>query len=72
MNIQHQIDALQQQWTTDPRWAGIERPYSAADVVRLRGSLQPAYTLAARGADRLWTLVNGVWTFNDYDVKAAP
>ena len=56
---QQQIDSLQQQWTTDPRWRGIERPYSAADVVRLRGSLQPEYTLARRGAEKLWALVNG-------------
>src|SRR5690606_28296108 len=54
-----QIDALQQQWDNDPRWTGIQRPYSAADVVRLRGSLQPEYTLAKRGAEKLWKLVNG-------------
>src|SRR5512138_2809747 len=56
---QNQIDTLQQQWTGDPRWTGIERPYSAADVVRLRGSLQPEHSLALRGAHRLWQLVNG-------------
>ena len=56
---QQQIDTLQQEWTTDSRWAGIERPYSAADVVRLRGSLQPEHTLARRGAEKLWKLVNG-------------
>src|SRR5690606_35102196 len=47
------------QWAGDPRWAGVERPYNAADVVRLRGSLQPQHTLAARGARKLWQLVNG-------------
>ena len=36
------------------RWAGIERPYSEADVVRLRGSLQIRHTLAERGAEKLW------------------
>ncbi|KLI99954.1 isocitrate lyase [Luteimonas sp. FCS-9] len=56
---QHQIDALQHEWTTDPRWAGIRRPYAAADVVRLRGSVRPEHTLARRGAERLWALVNG-------------
>ena len=45
-----QIEDLQAQWAGDPRWAGVERPYTAADVVRLRGSLQPQHTLAARGA----------------------
>ncbi|MEN5117057.1 isocitrate lyase [Luteimonas sp. TWI662] len=56
---QHQIDALQHEWTTDPRWSGIRRTYTAADVVRLRGSVQLEHTLARRGAQRLWTLLNG-------------
>ena len=56
---QQQIDALQQDWDTNPRWKGLKRSYSAADVVRLRGSVQPEYTLAKRGAERLWELVNG-------------
>ncbi|AOH35660.1 isocitrate lyase [Luteimonas sp. JM171] len=56
---QQQIDTLERDWKSNPRWNGIERPYSAADVVRLRGSVQPEYTLARRGADRLWQLVNG-------------
>ena len=56
---QHQIDALQSDWTTNPRWNGIQRPYTAADVVRLRGSVQPEHTLAKRGAEKLWALVNG-------------
>ncbi|MFQ5346438.1 MAG: isocitrate lyase [Rhodothalassiaceae bacterium] len=40
------------------RFEGIERPYDAAAILRLRGSLQPAHTLAARGADRLWRLLH--------------
>ena len=56
---QQQIDALDRDWNTSPRWSGVERPYSAADVVRLRGSVRPEHTLARRGADRLWELVNG-------------
>src|SRR5690606_6936432 len=56
---QQQLAALDRDWTTNPRWNGIERPYAAADVVRLRGSVQPEHTLARRGADRLWQLVNG-------------
>jgi len=56
---QQQIDTLERDWKSNPRWNGIERPYSAADVVRLRGSVQPEHTLARRGADRLWQLVNG-------------
>src|ERR1700730_4425483 len=44
-------------WSSDGRWKGIERPYSAKDVSRLRGSLQIEYTLARRGAERLWDLL---------------
>jgi isocitrate lyase len=45
---------LQKEWNENPRWNGIKRGYTADDVVRLRGSLQPEYTLARRGAERLW------------------
>jgi isocitrate lyase len=55
---QQQIDALERAWATDPRWIGIKRGYSAADVVRLRGSLQVEHTLARRGAEKLWALLN--------------
>ena len=41
------------------RWQGIERPYTAEDVVRLRGSVPVEHTLARRGAERLWELLNG-------------
>lgn len=51
---QEQIQQLQQEWSTNPRWEGIERPYSAEDVVRLRGSVQIEHTLARRGAERLY------------------
>ncbi|MDG9730323.1 isocitrate lyase [Ignatzschineria sp. RMDPL8A] len=54
-----QIQALEQEWRDNPRWANITRPYSAEDVVRLRGSVKIEYTLATRGAERLWALVNG-------------
>src|ERR671914_817663 len=40
------------------RWAGIVRPYSAEDVVRLRGSVKIEHTLARMGAERLWALMN--------------
>ena len=49
--------ALENHWETDPRWAGVERTYSAEDVVRLRGSLQEEQTLARRGAERLWAML---------------
>jgi len=50
-------EALEHHWATDPRWDGIERPYTGADVTRLRGSFSVRHTLAEMGADRLWTLL---------------
>ena len=47
--------ALERQWKQEARWKGIRRDYSAADVLRLRGSVQVEHTLARLGADRLWT-----------------
>ncbi len=54
-----QIQALQQDWQENPRWKGVKRTYSAADVVRLRGSVMVEHTLAKMGAEKLWSLVNG-------------
>ncbi|MFT4212299.1 MAG: isocitrate lyase [Microbacterium sp.] len=45
-------------WENDPRWDGIERAYTAADVVRLRGSVREEHTLARRGAENLWNLLH--------------
>lgn len=53
-----QIEQLTQSWN-DARWEGITRPYSAEEVVRLRGSVNPACTLARLGAEKLWHLLNG-------------
>src|SRR5262245_11563769 len=55
--IESQAAALHQECATDSRWAGIERTYSAADVVKLRGSVQEEHTLARLGAERLWALL---------------
>jgi isocitrate lyase len=52
------IEQLERDWRENPRWQGITRPYSAADVVRLRGSVQIEYTLAKLGAQRLWELLH--------------
>jgi len=49
---------LDQQWNTDPRWKGIERPYSAEDVSRLRGTVRVEHSLARLGAERLWSLLH--------------
>ncbi len=53
-----QIRALEQDWAQNPRWKGIRRTYSASDVVRLAGSVRIEHTLAHRGAEKLWNLVN--------------
>jgi isocitrate lyase len=58
MNCQRTAAELESEWTDHPRWEGITRDYSAADVVRLRGSVHVECTLARRGAERLWHLVN--------------
>ena len=50
--------ALAKDWAENPRWARVQRDYSAADVVALRGSVQPEHTLARLGAERLWHLVH--------------
>src|SRR5690625_2954622 len=49
---------LQKSWSEDPRWQGVKRPYSAEEVVRLRGSVQVEHSLARRGATRLWELLH--------------
>src|SRR4051812_14926058 len=49
-------DALLHEWAA-PRWRGIRRPYAVADVHRLRGSVAVEHTLARRGAERLWSLL---------------
>lgn len=58
MSKEEQIKKLEREWATDPRWVNVKRDYSAADVVRLGGSIKEEYTLARRGAERLWQLVN--------------
>jgi isocitrate lyase len=51
-------DEIRAAWENDPRWDGIERTYSAEDVVRLRGSVREESTLARRGAENLWNLLH--------------
>ena len=51
------IAAIETDWQTNPRWHGITRPYSAADVEKLRGTLLQEHTLAAHGANKLWQLM---------------
>ncbi len=58
MTRMEQIARLGSEWAESPRWQGIQRDYSAADVVKLRGSLLVEHTLARQGAEKLWRLVN--------------
>jgi isocitrate lyase len=51
------IAEMEKSWQEQERWQGIERPYSAEDVVRLRGTVQVEHTLARRGAEQLWRLM---------------
>jgi isocitrate lyase len=57
-----QVAELEHDWANNPRWQGITRPYTAEEVVRLRGSLRESHTLANAMADRLWELM----TSRDY------
>ncbi|MEC9033815.1 MAG: isocitrate lyase, partial [Actinomycetota bacterium] len=53
-SFDQQVEELEQDWAENQRWAGVQRDYTAADVVRLRGSFVPECSLARHGADLLW------------------
>ncbi|MFY7854760.1 MAG: isocitrate lyase/phosphoenolpyruvate mutase family protein, partial [Rubrivivax sp.] len=55
---EQQAAALDKDWAENPRWKGIRRGYTSADVVRLRGSIPIEHTLARRGSEKLWNLLN--------------
>ena len=55
-----QVEDLEKDWSTNERWNGIKRDYSAEDVVRLRGSILPHYSLAKHGAKLLWERLNNM------------
>jgi isocitrate lyase len=57
-HVGSRLEEQESAWKTDPRWKGIERPYTIADVERLRGTIHIEYTLARVGAERLWHLLN--------------
>lgn len=58
MEVSKHVSELQKKWVESPRWDGTRRDYSAADVVRLRGSVRIHYTLAHVGAKKLWELIH--------------
>ena len=52
------LSQLESEWKSNPRWEGVTRPYKAADVEKLRGSIQIEHTLARLGSERLWNLLH--------------
>ncbi|MEO1654180.1 MAG: isocitrate lyase [Bacteroidota bacterium] len=56
--IEQKISELINDWGSNPRWKGIERPYTAEDVINLQGSYQIEYSIARMGAERLWQKLN--------------
>ncbi|HYA21041.1 MAG TPA: isocitrate lyase [Burkholderiales bacterium] len=52
------IARIKKEWAENPRWKGVKRSYTAEDVERLRGTVHVEYTLAKRGAEKLWKLIN--------------
>ena len=57
MSQHRSAEEIQRAWSSDPRWEGIERSYSADDVVRLRGTIHIEHSLERLGAERLWHLL---------------
>ena len=57
-NRAEEIARIEKDWAENPRWKNVKRTYSAEDVVRLRGSVKIENTIARRGAEKLWDLVN--------------
>ena len=57
MNRSDQIYQLEKDWSENPRWEHVKRPYSAEEVVNLRGQLNVEYTLAKNGAEKFWNLL---------------
>nr|WP_106145115.1 isocitrate lyase [Allomuricauda pacifica] len=59
MEKKERIQALLTDWTINPRWKGVERPYTAEEVIKLRGSYEIDYSIAQMGAEKLWDKLNG-------------
>jgi len=55
--VQNRIQQLKESWRNEDRWKGIKRPYTAEEVIKLRGSLDIEHTLARRGSEKLWKMI---------------
>ena len=58
MNNERKCTALNTEWAINPRWKQVLRPYTAQDVLRLRGKVEIEYSLAKQGAEKLWTMLH--------------
>src|SRR5690554_4065509 len=58
MSKETDIAGLEREWSQSPRWHGVKRGYGAEEVLRLRGMVRIEHTLARRGAEKLWRLLN--------------
>ncbi len=58
MVVKKDVQHLENLWENDPRWSGISRPYTAKEMLKLRGTLKIWHTFAEAGAERLWHLLN--------------
>ncbi|MGB6036741.1 MAG: isocitrate lyase, partial [Cryomorphaceae bacterium] len=58
MKNQEEITRIEKDWATNPRWKGIDRPYTAEKVTKLRGSFKVEYSIARHGAELLWKQLN--------------
>ncbi len=58
MQNQEKINQIKKDWETNPRWKGIKRPYTAEEVVNLRGTVEIEYSLARKGAETMWNKIN--------------
>ena len=54
MSSMRSAEQLRHDWNNDARWAGVQRGYSAEEVVRLRGTVAIEHSLARLGAEKLW------------------
>ena len=59
MTKKEQVDQLENDWNQNDRWEGITRPYTADEVVNLRGSVQIEHTLGKNGAEKFWEALKG-------------
>ncbi|KTC89245.1 MULTISPECIES: isocitrate lyase [Legionella] len=57
MNQQEQANQLNKDWKSNLRWEGVQRPYRAEEVIRLRPSLKIEYSIAKHGAEKLWSML---------------